>query len=38
MIFEIPPLLILTVLVMLYLFSCIQILKEYERAVDAALG
>lgn len=38
MIFTIPPLLWITVLVLLYLFSCIQILKEYERAVVFRLG
>jgi regulator of protease activity HflC (stomatin/prohibitin superfamily) len=38
MLFEIPPLLILGVLAMLYLVSCVQILKEYERAVVFRLG
>ena len=38
MLFEIPPVLIITVLALLYLFSCIQILKEYERAVVFRLG
>jgi regulator of protease activity HflC (stomatin/prohibitin superfamily) len=38
MMFDIPPVLILAVLVLLYLFSCIQVLKEYERAVVFRLG
>ena len=38
MILDIPPMLILVVLLLLYLFSCIQILKEYERAVVFRLG
>lgn len=38
MIFEIPPMLILAVVVVLYLFACIQILKEYERGVVFRLG
>jgi regulator of protease activity HflC (stomatin/prohibitin superfamily) len=38
MIFEIPPMLILAVVVLLYLFACIQILKEYERGVVFRLG
>jgi regulator of protease activity HflC (stomatin/prohibitin superfamily) len=38
MITTIPPLLWITVLVLIYLFSCIQILKEYERAVVFRLG
>ncbi len=38
MLLDIPPVLILVVLVLLYLFSCIQILKEYERAVVFRLG
>jgi regulator of protease activity HflC (stomatin/prohibitin superfamily) len=38
MILDLPPALILTALVLLYLFSCIQILKEYERGVVFRLG
>jgi regulator of protease activity HflC (stomatin/prohibitin superfamily) len=38
MLFEIPATLVVAVIVMLYLFSCIQILREYERAVVFRLG
>ncbi len=38
MILDFPPVLILVVIVLLYLFSCIHILKEYERAVVFRLG
>ena len=38
MILDIPPVLILLVIVVVYLFSCIHILKEYERAVVFRLG
>jgi regulator of protease activity HflC (stomatin/prohibitin superfamily) len=38
MILDFPPVLILVVVVLLYLFSCIHILKEYERAVVFRLG
>jgi len=38
MILDFPPLLILVVVLLLYLFSCIHILKEYERAVVFRLG
>ena len=36
--FEIPATLVVAVIVVLYLFSCIQILREYERAVVFRLG
>jgi regulator of protease activity HflC (stomatin/prohibitin superfamily) len=38
MILDFPPVLILVVVVLVYLFSCIHILKEYERAVVFRLG
>src|SRR5688572_4444949 len=38
MILDVSPVLILLLLVVLYLFSCIHILKEYERAVVFRLG
>jgi regulator of protease activity HflC (stomatin/prohibitin superfamily) len=38
MILDVPPLLILAFVVLVYLFSCIQILREYERAVVFRLG
>jgi regulator of protease activity HflC (stomatin/prohibitin superfamily) len=38
MIFDVSPVLILVVVVLFYLFSCIHILKEYERAVVFRLG
>jgi regulator of protease activity HflC (stomatin/prohibitin superfamily) len=38
MILDFPPVLILVVVLLLYLFSCIHILKEYERAVVFRLG
>jgi regulator of protease activity HflC (stomatin/prohibitin superfamily) len=38
MLLDIPPALIFVVLLVVYLFSCIQILKEYERAVVFRLG
>jgi regulator of protease activity HflC (stomatin/prohibitin superfamily) len=38
MILDISPVLILALVLVLYLFSCIHILKEYERAVVFRLG
>jgi regulator of protease activity HflC (stomatin/prohibitin superfamily) len=38
MIFDVSPVLVLAIVVALYLFSCIHILKEYERAVVFRLG
>jgi regulator of protease activity HflC (stomatin/prohibitin superfamily) len=38
MILDVPPLLILAFVVLVYFFSCIQILREYERAVVFRLG
>jgi regulator of protease activity HflC (stomatin/prohibitin superfamily) len=38
MFLDVSPVLILTVVILLYLFSCIHILKEYERAVVFRLG
>jgi regulator of protease activity HflC (stomatin/prohibitin superfamily) len=38
MIFDLPPFLIVSVVVFLYLFSCIHVLNEYERAVVFRLG
>jgi regulator of protease activity HflC (stomatin/prohibitin superfamily) len=38
MILDIPPVLIIALLLVVYLVSCIHILKEYERAVVFRLG
>jgi regulator of protease activity HflC (stomatin/prohibitin superfamily) len=38
MIFDVSPVLILAFVLVFYLFSCIHILKEYERAVVFRLG
>jgi len=38
MMFDLPPFLIVAVVVFLYLFSCIHVLNEYERAVVFRLG
>jgi regulator of protease activity HflC (stomatin/prohibitin superfamily) len=38
MIFDVPPLLLVALAIVVYLFSCIHILKEYERAVVFRLG
>ena len=38
MIFDLSPMVILAVVIVLYLFSCIHILKEYERAVVFRIG
>jgi regulator of protease activity HflC (stomatin/prohibitin superfamily) len=38
MLFEASPVLILALVLVVYLFSCIHILKEYERAVVFRLG
>jgi regulator of protease activity HflC (stomatin/prohibitin superfamily) len=38
MVLDFPPLVILAFVVVVYLFSCIHILKEYERAVVFRLG
>lgn len=38
MMFDLPPFLIVSVVVFLYLFSCIHVLNEYERAVVFRLG
>jgi regulator of protease activity HflC (stomatin/prohibitin superfamily) len=36
--FDISPLVIAAIVVVLYVFSCLQVLKEYERAVVFRLG
>ncbi len=38
MIFDLSPLLIVMLVIVVYLFTCIHILKEYERAVVFRLG
>ena len=38
MIFNVSPLLVLVVVLVLYLFTCIHVLNEYERAVVFRLG
>ena len=38
MMFDLPPLLLVIIVVFVYLFSCINVLKEYERAVVFRLG
>src|ERR671911_335253 len=38
MMFDFSPLLVVPVIVFVYLFSCIHVLKEYERAVVFRLG
>ena len=38
MILDLSPVLILAVVIALYVFSCIHVLKEYERAVVFRLG
>jgi regulator of protease activity HflC (stomatin/prohibitin superfamily) len=38
MIFDFSPLLVVPVILFIYLFSCIHVLKEYERAVVFRLG
>jgi regulator of protease activity HflC (stomatin/prohibitin superfamily) len=38
MMFDISPLLLVPFLLLLYLFSCLHVLKEYERAVVFRLG
>ena len=36
--FDIPPMLIIAVVLVLYVFSCLQVLREYERGVVFRLG
>ncbi len=36
--FDVSPMLIVAVILVLYVFSCLQVLKEYERAVVFRLG
>jgi regulator of protease activity HflC (stomatin/prohibitin superfamily) len=38
MMFDISPLLVLSIVLVVYLFSCIHVLNEYERAVVFRLG
>ena len=35
---DFPPILLVAIVVFVYLFSCINVLKEYERAVIFRLG